>query len=390
MDKNFVVGLLVSATLVFQGNAFRAPSHLKHPSRVLLEPESADTPSLEQDGPLVYRYYEENFVFDMYGLTEYLSVPNVEILEEDTMRHVNRRLESSPVDLRVSSTRVLTQDKGERNDIPILSVSMRILGQAMSTDARAVATLSFQDAVLDIFASNPSEFTRSLKEYSDAFDDLLLPKVTALETVRPASDSGNSKLVVAISASVGAAALTALLLCVCLWRQQSGNKNSAAAKDVLKKDDEEEDLAIASTWSSSDESSEKAPVPAAKTPTKVRPFPFQERRAPLSPCLEELVGVDEGRVSQVLLVVVLSIHPCRIKCELMHLRYFLLEQDQDDSSQDEGMFSIKNWTYSSSSSESDDSDGESTQVSLSMQSIDEFEASIRSTPPRKRRMLLDI
>jgi hypothetical protein len=46
--------------------------------------------------------------------------------------------------------------------------------------------------------------------------------------------------------------------------------------------------------------------------------------------------------------------------------------------------------YLQTSSSSDESDAETVNISLSMQSIDEFEASIRSTPPRQRRVLLNI
>lgn len=353
LGKSFGIVGFVAATTLSSCNAFPWPyednpaaaggiqthSHMRpNPSRILLD--SADSPSLTEDGPPVYRYYEENFVINLYGLTELLSAPDAQVFQEATKAHLNKRLRDSPVDLRVSSTRVLDQKQVE-NEIPILSLSLRILGQAVSTDAKAVASLSFQDAVLDIFAKNPSELSRALKDDSDAFDNLLIPEASLLDPTSVTSGSGDKDLVVLISASVGAAVFTAIVLGVCLWRQRGG-RNSKAVDDMLKKDEGE--LEIASTWSSSDASSSKEPP---VTPPKLRSFPCQERKA-LSPCIEELVGVDEGQVHDICDFVC----ECLLSCdhnELTHHDCAIIEQEQEDSSasSQEGMFSIKNWTYSS-------------------------------------------
>lgn len=272
------------------GNHISLLSPSPKSSRVLLD--ASENPSLTEDEPLVYRYYEEDFSLNLYGLTELLSPADAQLLQEASKEHLNKRLYSSPVDLRVSSTRVLDQVKVE-NSIPILSVSLRILGQAVSTDAEAVAALSFEDEVLEIFADNPSEFSRALVEDSDVFDGLLVARASIPEHASATLGSADTDLAVLISASVGAAVLTALLLCFCLWRQKFCNKNSKAVNDMLKKDDGQDELDIASTWSSSDESSSKE---APKTPPKLRSFPTQERRT-LSPCIEELAGVNEASVS---------------------------------------------------------------------------------------------
>ena len=244
---------------------------LRHPnlSRILVD--AVEDSSLTKDVPPVYRYYDEKFVLDLFGMTELLSAPDVQLLEATTKVHLNERLRSSPLDLSVSSVKVTDQKRVE-NSIPILSMSLRILGEVVSTDAETIAALSFQDVVLQIFTTNPSELTRSLKKASDAFDTLLVPKASLLEPTYSASDSEDKNLIVMVVASVGAAVFTALVLGACLWRQRV-SKNSTAADKALEKDDFKDDLDIASTWSSS-ESSDKPPV----TPEKLmRSFPSEEK-----------------------------------------------------------------------------------------------------------------
>jgi hypothetical protein len=313
-----------------------------------------------EDGPLAYKYYEEDFVLDFYGLTEILKATDVQIVQEIMTTYFNDKLDSSPVDLRVSNTRVLDQGKKTVNSIAVLAVNLRIRGQVVSINAQAIANISFENILVAIFSESPSQFKRSLKETSGSFDRLLAPRLSVLEYTTDTSDSYDKNLLITISASVSAAILTALVLGFCLWRQKHSNTSIESSQTEKEKDSNDE-LGIASTWSSSDDSSLKdeqvvqAPPLIIRTPPKS--FPTQQRPN-LSPCIEEGMGFDE-------------------------------QDDTSDVSSHEGIYSLKNWTYSTSSS-SDESDAETVNISLSMQSIDEFEASIRSTPPRQRRVLLNI
>ena len=240
--------------------------------------------SVGSNEPFVYRDCEHDFVLDFYGLTELLTDDDVRILQQTTNNHLNKRLRSSPDEIRVSNVQVSDQRMVE-NEIPILSISLRIMGQAVSTGAKSIATLSFEDVVLGILSSYSSEFARALKESSDAFDQLLVlvPKGSVLKPDYSTMDSSDKNLVVMISAAVGATVMTAIVLGICLCRQKKG---SSVVTDKLEKDDVE-DLGIASTWSSSDESSEEAPT----TPPKLRSFPIQDTRV-LSPCIEEIIDAD--------------------------------------------------------------------------------------------------
>lgn len=289
-------------------------------SRILTESTDSN-PSLTEDGSLIYRYYEEAFVLDLYGLEETLSAPDVQLLGETTTAYLNTRLDPPLVGVSVSITRVLDQNIKVQNSISVLSLNLRILGQAVSTNAQEIASLSFENLVLDIFTKNPSGFKRSLKKASNAFDRLLAPRVSLSEPVVAASDSGDDdkSLLVVILASVGAAVLTAIVLGICLWYQKRSNVSVDSSK-MEKGDNVNDELGIASTWSSSDESSEAAqeqvPLPVIHTPPKLRSFPTQERRN-LSPCIEEGTAIDDG------------------------------EDESSEISSHEGIYSLKNWTYSS-------------------------------------------
>lgn len=310
---------LVLATILTNSTslAWRPASLMQsvHPKTSRILADSTDTsPSLNEGVPLVYRYYEEDFALDLYGLTEILTAPDVQIVQETLTTYFNDRLDSSPVDLRVSNTRVLDQGKTTVNSIAVLSMNLRIFGQAESTNAQEIANLSFENTLVDIFSENPSDFKRSLKTTSGDFDTLLAPALSLLEHTVDSSGSYDKNLLITISASVGAAVLTALVLGVCLWHQKRSNTSMDSSKMEKEKDSNDE-LGIASTWSSSDDSSsqEQAPPSVIRTPPKS--FPTQQRRN-LSPCIEEGMGFDD-------------------------------EQDgSSEVSSHEGIYSLKNWTYS--------------------------------------------